>query len=91
MVSQENLPELLKNPILPLASIFLLTILVAYLLAWFYRNDYDPMKMINAYLIYSLPLFLFGLFIHVRIILIFGTYILGMIILIFRNQHYFDR
>ena len=61
MVSQENLPELLKNPILPLASIFLLTILVAYLLAWFYRNDYDPMKMINAYLIYSLPLFLLGL------------------------------
>lgn len=91
MVSQENLPELLKNPILPLASIFLLTILVAYLIAWFYRNDYDPMKMINAYLIYSLPLFLLGLFIHVRIILIFGTYILGMIILIFRNQHYFDR
>lgn len=91
MVSQENLPELLKNPILPLASIFLLTILVAYLLAWFYRNDYDPMKMINAYLIYSLPLFLLGLFIHVRIILTFGTYILGMIILIFRNQHYFDR
>ena len=91
MVSQENLPELLKNSILPLASIFLLTILVAYLIAWFYRNDYDPMKMINAYLIYSLPLFLLGLFIHVRIILIFGTYILGMIILIFRNQHYFDR
>nr|WP_269438745.1 hypothetical protein [Lactococcus cremoris] len=74
-----------------MASIFLLTILVAYLLAWFYRNDYDPMKMINAYLIYSLPFFLLGLFIHVRIILIFGTYILGMIILIFRNQHYFDR
>ena len=91
MINQNNLPGFFKNPILPLASVFILTILVAYLLAWFYRNDYDPMKMIRAYLIYGLPLFLLGFLLQVRLILILGTYIFGVIILIFRNQHYFDQ
>lgn len=91
MINQNNLPGFFKSPILPLASVFILTILVAYLLAWFYRNDYDPMKMIRAYLIYGLPLFLLRFLLQVRLILIFGTYIFGVIILIFRNQHYFDQ
>lgn len=91
MINQNNLPDFFKSPILPLASVFILTILVAYLLAWFYRNDYDPMKMIRAYLIYGLTFFLLGFLLQVRLILIFGTYIFGVIILIFRNQHYFDQ
>jgi len=91
VINQNNLPGFFKSPILPLASVFILTILVAYLLARFYRNDYDPMKMIRAYLIYGLPLFLLGFLLQVRLILIFGTYIFGVIILIFRNQHYFDQ
>lgn len=91
MINQNNLPDFFKSPILPLASVFILTILVAYLLAWFYRDDYDPMKMIRAYLIYGLPFFLLGFLLQVRLILIFGTYIFGVIILIFRNQHYFDQ
>lgn len=91
MINQNNLPDFFKSPILPLASVFILTILVAYLLAWFYRNDYDPMKMIRAYLIYGLRFFLLGFLLQVRLILIFGTYIFGVIILIFRNQHYFEQ
>ncbi|QDK71917.1 hypothetical protein FLP15_05160 [Lactococcus protaetiae] len=84
------MPAIVKMPVLPLFSVFILTIIVAYVIAWFYRNDYDPMKMIKAYLIYVLPFLVISVLLHVKIMLIIGIYILGLIILVFRNQHYFD-
>jgi len=85
-----DMPAIVKMPVLPLFSVFILTIIVAYVIAWFYRNDYDPMKMIKAYLIYVLPFLVISVLLHVKIMLIIGIYILGLIILVFRNQHYFD-
>ncbi|AYG02021.1 hypothetical protein D7I46_12810 [Lactococcus allomyrinae] len=84
------MPAIVKMPVLPLFSVFILTIIVAYVIAWLYRNDYDPMKMIKAYLIYALPFLMISMLLHVKIMLIIGIYILGLIILVFRNQHYFD-
>lgn len=90
MFDGSDMPAIVKMPVLPLFSVFILTIIVAYVIAWFYRNDYDPMKMIKAYLIYVLPFLVISVLLHVKIMLIIGIYILGLIILIFRNQHYFD-
>lgn len=90
MFDEQNMSPILKIPIIPLLSIFILTILVAYAIAWFYRDDYDPMKMLKAYFFYGLPFLALSLFLHIRLILIIGMYILGLIILVFRNQHYFD-
>ncbi|MCL2113288.1 hypothetical protein [Lactococcus protaetiae] len=90
MFDGNDMPAIVKMPVLPLFSVFILTIIVAYVIAWFYRNDYDPMKMIKAYLIYVLPFLVISVLLHVKIMLIIGIYILGLIILVFRNQHYFD-
>ncbi|MCL2677217.1 MAG: hypothetical protein FWF14_05020 [Streptococcaceae bacterium] len=76
---------------LPLAFLFIGTIVVAYIIAWFYRNDYEPRRYLKAYLIYGVPLLIVGLILHVKIILIIGIYLFGSIVLVFRNQHYFDK
>lgn len=90
MFDENHLPLFLKMPVLPLAFVFILTIAVAYGIAWGYRNDYDGLKMLKMYLIYGLPFSILSIFLHIKIMLIIGIYILGGIILIFRNQHYFD-
>ncbi|MFC4653258.1 hypothetical protein ACFO26_10110 [Lactococcus nasutitermitis] len=75
----------------PLITMFLLTVIVAYGIAWYYRTDYEPAKMIKAYLIYA-PIFaVISIFLQLKIVLIIGIYIFGAVILIFRNQHYFDK
>lgn len=70
---------------------FILTVVVAYFIAWAYREEYDPMKYVRAYAIYVLPYLILSLFLHIKVILIIGIYLFGIIVLVFRNQHYFDK
>jgi hypothetical protein len=80
-----------KIPTLPLVTLFVGTIIVVYLIAWFLREDYGAKRTVRAYLIYIFPCFLTGLILRVNIVLIVGIYLFGAVILVFRNQHYFDR
>ena len=48
MFDENHLPLFLKMPVLPLAFVFILTIAVAYGIAWGYRNDYDGLKMLKT-------------------------------------------
>lgn len=89
--NSENMPEILKLPIESSLISFALTLLAAYGIAWFYRNNYDPIRYIKAYLVYAIPFIVIGLWLELRIIIIAGIYIFGFIILIFRSQHYFDK
>ena len=91
MFDDKAMSPMLNIPVLPLVSMFVITILVACLIAWHYRNDYEPLHYFKAYLIYALPFLGVSLIFHLKIVLIIGIYIFGMIILIFRNQHYFDK
>lgn len=82
--------SLAKIPVIPLVTIFIITIIAAYVIAWYYREEYDPMRYIKAYLIYAIPFLILSLVLHVNIVLIIGTYLFGAVVLVFRNQHYFD-
>ncbi|MBO0451361.1 hypothetical protein [Candidatus Enterococcus murrayae] len=78
-------------PTLSLLSTVLVTVAISYFVAWFYRNHYNPQKMLIAYLVYALPLSILGYFLHLNFILIVGIYLFGGIILIFRNSTYFNQ
>lgn len=69
----------------------MITVAVSYFIAWFYRNDYDPKKMLIAYLIYVVPMGALGYFVHLNVVLVIGIYLFGGIVLIFRNSTYFNR
>lgn len=70
---------------------FIVTIISAYLIAWFYRNDYDPKKMLIAYLVYLFPLVILGYFLQLGLILSLAIYVFGGIMTIFRNSTYFNQ
>lgn len=79
---------------LPTASLLSLvvgTTLVSYGIAYYYRKDYDPQKMLQAYLIFLLPFVAVAGMMKLTIILSLGIYLYGGIVLIFRNSHYFDQ
>ncbi|MDR0199931.1 MAG: hypothetical protein LBI43_05070 [Streptococcaceae bacterium] len=77
-------------PMIPLVTLFVITLVVAYGIAWYYREEYNPMHYLRAYALYALPYALAALVLHMRPMLILGIYLFGGIILVFRNQHYFD-
>ncbi|GFH41560.1 hypothetical protein Hs30E_01110 [Lactococcus hodotermopsidis] len=74
----------------PLLAMFVLTIIVSYAIAYHYRQDYDPKKMIIAYLIYLAPFALVAFLFKLKLILIIGLYVFGAVVLVFRNSKYFN-
>ncbi|MDR0297727.1 MAG: hypothetical protein LBI11_03630 [Streptococcaceae bacterium] len=74
----------------PLFGLFVATLIVAYAIAYWARNDYDIRKIWKPYLIYAAPLVVFDIIFWIPWILAAGCYLFGAIILVFRNQHYFD-
>ncbi|GAB2022407.1 hypothetical protein RyT2_14810 [Pseudolactococcus yaeyamensis] len=79
-----------KIPTAPLLILFVLTIIVSYWIAYHFRDDYDPKKMFQAYLIYLVPFALLAVGLKMKLILSVGIYVFGAIVLVFRNSHYFD-
>ncbi|MGM0126340.1 hypothetical protein IGI37_003769 [Enterococcus sp. AZ194] len=67
-----------------------LTTVISYFLAWVYRNDYHPKKMLMAYGGYFIPLVVLGLILHLHLVLIIGIYLFGLIVGLFRNNYYFN-
>lgn len=80
-----------KIPTLPLAFMTLATVVASYVIAWYYRDDYDPKKMLLSYLAYLIPLSIMGFFFKLNLILIVGIYFFGGVVLIFRDSTYFNR
>lgn len=75
---------------IPLVVGFLGIWVIAYLVAWLGRNEYDFKKPARNYAILGGLFCLAMIFFQVRWILAIGLFIFGFIVLIFRNQHYFD-
>ncbi|MDR0299908.1 MAG: hypothetical protein LBI13_07535 [Streptococcaceae bacterium] len=86
-----GIASILKLNSIALLSLFIGTFLIAYLIAWILRDEYNPIKYIRVYGIYILPLVILGLLLRIPLILIFGIYLFGAVVLVFRNQHYFDK
>ncbi|MBL1229765.1 hypothetical protein IW492_11035 [Enterococcus sp. BWB1-3] len=63
---------------------------MSYFLAWFYRNNYDPQKILVAYALYLIPFIILGLLLQLKLILIIGIYLFGLVVVIFRNNTYFN-
>lgn len=80
-----------KIPTFPLILMTLVTVVASYSIAWYFRDDYDPKKMLLWYLAYLAPLSIMGFVFHLNLILIVGIYLFGGIILIFRDSTYFNR
>jgi hypothetical protein len=72
-----------------LALLLILTIVAIYVLAYHFRNDYDPKRLIKSYAVFFLPLLGVGLLLHIQVILIAGIYLAGIFVLVFRSNHYF--
>lgn len=74
-----------------LVFLFVLTIIVSYGIAYYYKEDYDPKKMFKAYLFYLIPITLITVITNLSIVLAVSFYLFGGVVLIFRNSHYFDQ
>lgn len=72
-----------------LVSCFAIIIVVALLLAYYFRNSYKVSTMLKAYGIFSAVFFIVLLFFKVKIVLIIGMLLMGLVILGFRSNRYF--
>lgn len=68
----------------------IITVLVSYGIAWYYRENYDPKYYLKAYAFYTILFLITSPIWHIPFILILGILLLGAVVLIFRNQYYFD-
>lgn len=73
----------------PLLLLFAATILVAFGIARYYKNEYNPQKMLQVYGMASIIIIVLGLVIQLKIALLVGMILAGLIILIFRSNIYF--
>ncbi|PAB01428.1 hypothetical protein AKL21_05365 [Enterococcus canintestini] len=80
-----------KIPTFSLALITLVTVITSYSIAWYFRDDYDPKKMLLWYLVYVAPLSILGFLFRLNVILVVGIYFFGGVILVFRDSNYFNR
>ncbi|WP_270516936.1 hypothetical protein [Lactococcus petauri] len=74
-----------------LLSPLVMTVLVSYAIAWYYRENYDPKYYLRAYIVYTIAFLTTSPVWHIPLILSLGIILLGAVVLIFRNQHYFDK
>ncbi|WP_317913901.1 hypothetical protein [Carnobacterium maltaromaticum] len=73
----------------PLLLLFTATILVAFGIARYYKNEYNSKKMLQAYGMVSIIITLTGLVIQLKIALLVGILLAGLVSLIFRSNVYF--
>ncbi|MDN6900943.1 hypothetical protein EVC35_08095 [Oenococcus sicerae] len=71
--------------------ILIVTFVVAYLISYHFRNNYDPKPLICAYMVYAPLLLILNLvFLHLKWILVVGIYLTGFVVLLYRSNHYFN-
>lgn len=73
----------------PLFLIFTATILVAFGIARYYKNEYNHKKMLQVYGMASIIIMGIGLVIQLKITLLVGIILAGLVSLIFRSNVYF--
>lgn len=73
-----------------LLLLFLLTVVVSWLLAWYFRDQYGTRSLIRAYLVYGIIQLFLGLIIWgLPFVLVIGIYLLGALLTAFRSNTYF--
>lgn len=89
-MQKAKMPTGLTNiPTLQVLILLILTIIVVYAASYYFRNNYDPKKLIITYAIYFIPCIIIGLLFHIKVVLSIGIYITGIFILVMRSNHYF--
>ncbi|MFO8069740.1 MAG: hypothetical protein R6U02_07220 [Alkalibacterium sp.] len=73
----------------PIFALFLITLVAAYLIARFYKDHYEMNKVLKAYSIFAVSIFLMNIFLGLKIALVIGIVLMGLVVLIFRSNTYF--
>lgn len=83
-----------KSPLASINSVtliigFLIVLLSAWLIAYYYRNSYQMNDILKSYGIFSILFLIIFLVLKVKIVLIIGMLLMGLVILGFRSNRYF--
>lgn len=73
----------------PTLLLFILTIFCVYVIAYLHRDNYDPTKLMKAYLGFAIIKSILGFVLNIPISIIIGLLLMGAILLIYRSNHYF--